>query len=219
MGAKKPPKAGTKAKGKATGAKKKAGPADPDKLTPKERLFVAHLLRENFNGKRAAIAAGYSAKTAEQIAYELRRKPRVAAAIAARQAELLAEIDADTVRDVNALRAIAHADHSDVVEIGEDGIPVRWTPTAEMDWATRASIAEYSHVKTIIPQKNGEPIEQHKVSFKQHSKLSALNALMKYREQPEGGANGKPGAGREAGDPDTLARAVLQDLGEVLPPE
>jgi len=45
-------------------------------LTPKQRRFVIGYLT-HFNGHRAAIEAGYSARSADSIAYENLRKPQI----------------------------------------------------------------------------------------------------------------------------------------------
>ena len=54
---------------------------DDDGLTDQQRLFVAEYLKDN-NATQAAIRAGYSKKTAEQIGYQLLQKTSVAQAIA-----------------------------------------------------------------------------------------------------------------------------------------
>ena len=56
------------------------------KLTDKQRTFVAEYLVD-LNATQAAIRAGYSAKTASSIGEENLRKPEIAEAIAAKQAE------------------------------------------------------------------------------------------------------------------------------------
>ena len=56
------------------------------KLTDKQRAFVAEYLVD-LNATQAAIRAGYSAKTASSIGEENLRKPEIAEAIAAKQAE------------------------------------------------------------------------------------------------------------------------------------
>ena len=56
------------------------------KLAPMQSVFVQEYLID-LNATRAAIRAGYSAKTAEQQGYQLLQKPSVQAAIAARQKE------------------------------------------------------------------------------------------------------------------------------------
>jgi hypothetical protein len=57
---------------------------DDDGLTAQQRLFVAEYLKDN-NATRAAIRAGYSKKSAEQIGYQLLHKTSVAQAIAQQQ--------------------------------------------------------------------------------------------------------------------------------------
>ncbi len=66
---------------------KNGKPKKPDarkisrKLKPRQRKFVAHYTdptKETFgNGKRSAIAAGYSERSAKEIAYETLTKPHV----------------------------------------------------------------------------------------------------------------------------------------------
>ena len=67
-------------------------------LTEKQKLFVAEYLKDP-NAKGAAIRAGYSEKTAEQIGYQLLQKTSVAEAIAKAQKkrEQRTEITADKV--------------------------------------------------------------------------------------------------------------------------
>ena len=57
---------------------------ESDGLTAQQRVFVAEYLKDR-NATQAAIRAGYSAKTAEQIGYQLLQKTSVAAAIAKQQ--------------------------------------------------------------------------------------------------------------------------------------
>ncbi|EMB8501893.1 terminase small subunit [Enterobacter hormaechei] len=57
---------------------------DDDGLTAQQRLFVAEYLKDG-NATQAAIRAGYSKKSAEQIGYQLLQKTSVALAIAQQQ--------------------------------------------------------------------------------------------------------------------------------------
>ncbi len=57
------------------------------KLTPKQRVFVDQYVLCR-SGAEAARRAGYSEKTAHQIAYENLRKPEVIAYLTVREAEL-----------------------------------------------------------------------------------------------------------------------------------
>jgi phage terminase small subunit len=62
------------------------------KLTPRQQLFVAEYLIDG-NGARAARSAGYSEKTARQIATENLSKPYIQAAIAAKQQETAVKLE------------------------------------------------------------------------------------------------------------------------------
>jgi hypothetical protein len=60
--------------------------ADKDPLTPKQRKFVQEYLID-LNATAAARRAGYSAKTANELGYKVKRNPAVAQAIAEALAE------------------------------------------------------------------------------------------------------------------------------------
>lgn len=62
---------------------------DDDGLTAQQRLFVAEYLKDG-NATQAAIRAGYSKKTAEQIGHQLLKKTSVAQAIAQQQKKSIA---------------------------------------------------------------------------------------------------------------------------------
>ena len=61
-------------------------------LTPKQQRFVDEYMID-LNGAQAAIRAGYSARTARQIAEENLSKPDIASAIAERRAALANKAD------------------------------------------------------------------------------------------------------------------------------
>src|SRR3954471_6269593 len=99
-------------------------------LSQKESLFVAEYLRDG-NATRAAIAAGYSPRSADVLGSRLVRKSSVADAIARGRARLLdrAEVTAQDV--IDRLTVIGMADIADVVEW--DGKSVRIKPFDEID--------------------------------------------------------------------------------------
>ena len=72
-------------------------------LTPKQQRFVAEYLID-LNATQAAIRAGYSAKTAEQLGYQLLQKTSVAAAIAEGQTRQLEKAELTAVATKEALR-------------------------------------------------------------------------------------------------------------------
>lgn len=82
------------------------------KLTPKQMRFVDEWLID-FNGKQAAIRAGYSAKTAEATAARLLRNVKVQAEISRRQKDLQRRTEISQDRVVKELARIAFADASD----------------------------------------------------------------------------------------------------------
>lgn len=87
-------------------------------LTPRQADFVAEYLKD-LNATQAAIRAGYSAKMAQHLGYQLLQKPPVQAAIAAALAARTqrTQIDADHV-----LRRLAEQDAADLADIiADDG--------------------------------------------------------------------------------------------------
>ena len=81
------------------------------KLTPKQMRFVDEWLID-FNGKQAAIRAGYSAKTAEATAARLLRNVKVQAEISRRQKDLQRRTEVTQDRVVKELACVAFADAS-----------------------------------------------------------------------------------------------------------
>lgn len=66
------------------------------KLTAKQERFVEEYVKDN-NATQAAIRAGYSQKTAEVIASENLRKPKVRDAIAKQREKISKQVEYDTV--------------------------------------------------------------------------------------------------------------------------
>lgn len=96
--------------------KKKAAPRAPRELTPLQRLFVLEYLKD-FNATQAAIRAGYSEKTASQIAYELLQNPLVLAQIEKEKAQRLdrLQVDADWM-----LKRLIYEAEADLAELYDD---------------------------------------------------------------------------------------------------
>lgn len=61
-------------------------------LNPKQQRFVAEYLTDS-NATQAAIRAGYSAKTAEQIGYQLLQKPSVREAVKTGLAKITGKLE------------------------------------------------------------------------------------------------------------------------------
>src|SRR5215468_11270549 len=75
-------------------------------MTPKQQRFIQEYLID-LNATRAAIRAGYSAKTAASIGEENLRKPEIAAAVEAKQCERAERTGISAQWVVDRLREIA----------------------------------------------------------------------------------------------------------------
>jgi len=153
-------------------------------LSDQQRRFVEAYLVDP-NGAKAAIAAGYSAKTAAVQASRLLRSPAVAAALAAARARLSAATGITAERVVAELARIGFAKITDIVawrsnvsEMGEvenkDGVPelvlnivnqVQFTDSDKLAPELAAAIAEISKSSTGT------------IKVKMHDKVAALTKL------------------------------------------
>lgn len=64
-------------------AQKEVPPEASGELSPKKRAFVAEYIKNGMNGAKAAAAAGYSKKSAKELACRLLKEPAVKAAVEA----------------------------------------------------------------------------------------------------------------------------------------
>lgn len=145
-------------------------------MTEKQAAFVESYLID-FNGKRAAIAAGYSSATAEQAASRLLRHVEVAAEIERRRNLLqirsgvttemviaeLAKLGFSDIKQVVEWRnitATAFDEHGEPMEVPEVGVSIR--DSDEIDEKVSAAISEVSR------SKDGT------IKIKMHDKLGAL---------------------------------------------
>jgi phage terminase small subunit len=78
-------------------------------LTPRQEVFVAEYLTD-LNATRAAIAAGYSPKSAEAASSRLLRNVKVAAVIAEKQGKRLAKLEITADRVLQGIAQLAFFD-------------------------------------------------------------------------------------------------------------
>ncbi len=190
---KKPEKAEkTKATDKKTKGAKKSPSSVGKKTTPKEKRpdglsdrqgnFVDEYLID-FNGTRAAIAAGYSKETAESQASRLLRNDKVKEAVAkGREAKSIRNrITADEV--MQEIARIAFADLRDVTEWGtsrgRSGMVLKNSDEISDDAA--AAIQEIKIKRSFRPgPEDMPPVEVEETAVKLHDKLGALKTLAKH---------------------------------------
>ena len=80
-----------------------------DKLTPKERRFIAEFLVDQ-NGRQAAIRAGYSERTAAEQASRLLKRSRIQRAVHAALKEIHAKCEVTAERVIAELGRLAFSD-------------------------------------------------------------------------------------------------------------
>lgn len=148
----------------------------PRKLTPKQLRFVQEYLKD-LNATQAAIRAGYSRRTADQLGHQLLKKPSVAAAVSERAGKVLEKAEVTVERIVQEAAAIAFHDARKLFHT--DG---RLKAPHELDDETAAAIAGIE-VEQLF-EGRGEDRAMvgtlHKV--KRWEKTKALELLAKYRK-------------------------------------
>lgn len=148
-----------------------------NKLTPKQKRFVDEYLID-LNATQAAIRAGYSEKTARQIASEYLTKPHIQAEIQKRQNQLQNKLEITQERVLQELAAIAFANGSDFAKVVDDGLfpSVKMIPTDKLSADKLPAIA-------------GIKANQYGVEVKLHDKVKALELLGKYLGTFDSGAS------------------------------
>lgn len=134
------------------------------KLTPKQACFVEEYLAD-LNATQAAIRAGYSAKMAGRIGFQLLEKTGIQAAIQAAQRERSARTGITADRVVQEIARVAFSSLRDVMTWGPAGAQVR--PDGEITPDAAAAIAEITETNTGV-------------KVKLHNKVAALEQLAKH---------------------------------------
>ena len=77
------------------------------KLTTKQKAFIEELPKNQWNGTKAALAAGYSKNSAGVMACRLLRNPRISEELEKRTTEIVQKTDVEVGEIIVALREIA----------------------------------------------------------------------------------------------------------------
>ncbi len=169
------------------------------KLSPRREAFAAEYLKD-LNATRAAIRAGYSAKTASSIGARLLADAGVARAVEAGMAARARRTEIDADRVVLELARIAFADPRDLMEWGPDGLELKESSSLTEEQA--AGVAE-------VAEGSGGTLR-----LKKHDKVRALELLGKhlglFRERAEADDAGAPEARREV---TPVVAGLLERLG------
>jgi phage terminase small subunit len=161
-----------------------------DEARRKERVFVDEYLK-CWNGAMSARRAGYSVKSAYQIAYEILRKPHIKAEIEERMKQSAMSADEVLAR----LSEHARGNIADLIEINDEGF-------ASFDFSTDEAKGKLHLVKKIRSKrtrrvegrgKGAVPWEDESVEVEMYDAQRALEMLGRYHNLfTEKDEDGKP---------------------------
>lgn len=137
-------------------------------LTIRQERFVQDYIQD-FNGKQAAIRAGYAKKSAEVTASQLLRQPKVQAAIRKALEDRRERLEATAERTIEEIARVAFADMRDFMSWG-DG----WSKVIESD---QLKAHQSPAVSEVIHQSNEAGST---TKIKLHNKTQALEQLGKH---------------------------------------
>ncbi len=144
------------------------------KLTPKQEKFCEYYI-EYDNATKAAIAAGYSQKTAYSIGDENLKKPEIKEYLKKRREILAAKIEVTQQMVLEELAKIGFSNIQDLMEAGNT-----FKDALEIERPKAAAI-ESIKVKTTTRSIPNMPDEvSQEVQFKMYSKTNALEQLGKH---------------------------------------
>jgi phage terminase small subunit len=161
-------------------------------LTEKQRVFCLEYAA-SWNATKAAIKAGYSEKTARQIASENLAKPYIQDYIKHLQSDIARAAGVSALRNLNELAKVAYTNATDIREGWEQ----------LKDWESipddvKAGIAEVVTVSKVLRRVGGGDESEDEnsglvqtletVKVKMHDKLKALdmiNRMLGYNEQQD----------------------------------
>ncbi|KPK09577.1 MAG: hypothetical protein AMS20_00200 [Gemmatimonas sp. SG8_28] len=150
-------------------------------LTPKQELFVRAYLKD-LNATSAAIAAGYSPKTARAMGYENLTKPHIQEALADQLADMMARTGIEAQDVLEEIRRLAYSDMRDYVSWGPDHVTLVESSTLTEEQARAVKKVKMTETSTTVVQKDGSErtTSRTQVEFELHDKVDALTKLGQY---------------------------------------
>ena len=149
---------------------RQSSPIAPEnkKLTPKENEFKSAYLANKFNGRKAAITAGYSEKTATEQASKMLRKPHIKKAIEDAQQKTADKFEITRDMIAQELAKIGFGSMGDFATWGANGVAL-----IHSDDLTDAQKAIVSEITETTSESGAT------VKLKLHPKVAALADLAK----------------------------------------
>ena len=139
-------------------------------MTKKQQAFVNEYLLD-FNGTQAAIRAGYSERSARQIASRLLTNDDIKAEVKARIDEIGMKADEVVLR----LSDMGRADIKDFMDIEAMSFHINLKKAEEL--GLTHLIKKVKQRTTITLKKDGDEEENHYIEFELHDAQSALDKL------------------------------------------
>lgn len=152
------------------------------KLTGKQDRFCREYMANGFNATAAAIAAGYSPKTAYAIGHENLRKPEIRERIDQLNADGVMKLDLSKEAILREVGLIAFGRMGRLLHITEQGDP--YLDYSRMTEAERASLSQ-AEIEDFIDRREvdeeGKPVARdvRKVKGKMNDKVRALDLLLR----------------------------------------
>lgn len=163
-------------------------PENPFGLTERCRLFITEFSKD-FSGIRAAIAAGYAPKTADEQAWKMLRRPEIQAALAttmeARRQRVQERFSGAQLKADRVLLEVARISFADIRALYDaDGIilPIHEWPD---DIAHAVSKVETEEILEYDPVTKEKVFVGYRRKITLNDKNSALEKLMKHLGQYE----------------------------------
>ena len=145
-------------------------------LTTQQRLFCAEYVAK-MDGQAAALASGYSAKSARTLAAQLLARPHIQAEVQRLEKIQLDKAGITAQGVLEQLRRIAFFDPKDVYEVLPDG-QKRYKHPVDWPLGARMALQNYETVVRNLTSGDGKTDDVLKVRFE--SKLVALELLSKH---------------------------------------
>lgn len=157
-------------------------PAKDKPLTPMQKLFCHNYVADpDFNATRAAIASGFSAKSAKVKACQLLQQPNIQAEIDRLSKGVLYRLGVTTIGVVSEARNLAFSNILDYTKLGEDGNPILTNGQLVIDLSntTRGQMSAVQELTTTTWEEGeGKDKVMHvRTKLKLHPKLPAIEAL------------------------------------------
>jgi phage terminase small subunit len=160
------------------------------------------------NATRAAIGAGYSAKSAKQTGHFLLKNPKILKQIDRLLRKQEEKVEYSKERWLKELKLIGHSDISDFYEIEEGGAKV-FKPFGKSPKDATRTIEVIDETRTITEDDNGRTVTTDRMRLKLWNKLGALEQLGKHFGYLKNDVNVK-------GSLDVNSRLSIEDFKKAL---